>query len=173
MAGSSSTRVSSKLRAPDDAAEDNDSQATAQSLTAGTPASARLCGTDDDWYAIDIAGNDCALVASLALVADAEGVVNALSDLDLLLVDEAGQVVGAGVGSGAREGINVQVRAGRHALRVRGSANEDVAYVVSADVVCVSFGRQQRDLGVRRRRQRWRHGCAHDRDPPLVGGLGL
>ena len=122
----------------DDAAEDDDTQATAQTLTAGTSATARVCGADDDWYALDVAGSDCTLVANLALVANADGVLNPLSDLDLLLVDQAGQVVGAGIGTGAREGINVRVGAGRHALRVRGAANEDVDYTLTADLVCAA-----------------------------------
>lgn len=122
----------------DDAAEDDDTQATAQALLPGASATARVCGADDDWYAVDVAGNDCALVANLALVADADGVLNPLSDLDLLLVDGAGQVVGVGVGAGAREGINVRVAAGQHALRVRGAANEDVDYTLTADVVCAA-----------------------------------
>jgi hypothetical protein len=122
----------------DDAAEDDDTQATARPLAAGATATARVCGDDDDWFAVDVPGNDCTLIANLALVPNAEGVLDALSDLDLLLTNTAGQVVGVGVGAGAREGINVRVAAGRHAVRVRGTSTEDVDYTLTADVVCAA-----------------------------------
>jgi hypothetical protein len=122
----------------DDDAEDDDTQATAQPLAAGTTASARVCGDDDDWFAVDVPGNDCTLIANLALVPNAEGVLDTLSDLDLLLTNGAGQVVGVGVGAGAREGINVRVAAGLHAVRVRGTSTEDVDYTLTADVVCAA-----------------------------------
>lgn len=122
----------------DDAAEDHDTQATALVLTAGDTTTARICGDDDDWYAVDVPGDDCSVVGSLLLVPDAEGALDGLSDLDLLLVDAAGQVVGTGVGAGAREGLNVRVRAGTHALRVRGASNEDVDYTLTVDLVCAA-----------------------------------
>ena len=127
----------------DDAREDNDTQATATTLADGDTVEARFCGGDDDWYAVAVPDADCSVAVTVVAHADAvsgegegegEGV---LDDLDVVLVDSSGDVVGAAAGLGPREALNVRVaRSGSYATRVRGGINDDVAYVLSVAVTC-------------------------------------
>ena len=122
----------------DDDHEDNDTTATATAVVAGVETVARFCGGDDDWYALDVAGADCVLTASLDQLAPAEGRLDPLIDLDLVVVDATtGVVVGTGSGNGSRDALNIRLpRAARYAVRVDGSEGADVDYRLVASTVC-------------------------------------
>ncbi|HEY1101632.1 MAG TPA: PPC domain-containing protein [Myxococcota bacterium] len=120
----------------DDALEDNDTVATAAPLVVGTPIDAHACGGDDDWYAFDVA-EGCVVAANLELTAPEGGTVDALSNLDLVLVDAASVVIGTGGALGPRESLIVTApAAGRYAIRVDGGANDDVDYRLVVSTFC-------------------------------------
>ncbi len=140
----------------DDVAEDNDTTATATAIENGVAVDAHACGGDDDWYALDI-GNGCVVSASLELVAPADGTLDPLKNLNLVLVNaDSGAVVGSGSGFGTRDALNVAVPgAGRYAVRVNGNSSTDVDYRLSVatscgtDVVCpVDDVREDNDTAI-------------------------
>lgn len=133
----------------DDDREDNDTQATATVLADGDTVEARFCGGDDDWYAVNVGAADCSVAVTVVTHADAAagegegegegdpGSDAALDDLDLVLVDIDGNVVGGAAGLGPREALNVRVaQSGRYAARVRGGSSDDVAYALTIAVTC-------------------------------------
>jgi len=144
----------------EDGLEENDTPAAASAVVAGAPVAARFCGGDDDWYAIDVDGADCAVAVAVVITADPVGGEGdgegegdgdgegegegdkpdepvGLGDLDLILVDAAGGLVASATGLGPREALNVRVpAAGRYAVRVRGGGEDDVSYDIVVDTAC-------------------------------------
>jgi len=103
----------------DDALEENDTAATAATLSPGQVA-AQICGGDDDYYGFSLNVGDT-VSAQITFTA-------ANGDLDLQLLDPSGQVVDSSTtASGNSEAVDhVAVVAGRFVLRVygyRGAAN--------------------------------------------------
>ncbi len=114
--------------------EDNDTQATATLLVEGTERAARFCGGDDDWYAVAVAGDDCSVAVTVAVDPEDDG---GGADLDVLLVDEDGAVVGSATGFAGRAALNARTTSrGRYAARVRGLGSADVGYGVTFAVAC-------------------------------------
>jgi hypothetical protein len=68
---------------------------------------------------------------------DAGGSAAGFDDLDLVLVNDRGEVLGTAAGLGRRAALNARVQqAGRYAVRVRGGAHADVAYALTVGVTC-------------------------------------
>jgi hypothetical protein len=120
----------------EDEDEPNDTPATATTLPPGAPRLARFCGGNDDWYAVDVDAADCAVAVAVAV--DEADVADG-ADLDLLLVDADGAVVGSAATLGPREALNVRTSAaGQYGVRVRGGVGADVGYTITAAVTCGS-----------------------------------
>jgi hypothetical protein len=111
----------------DDGFEDNDGAILADARPAlapgaitatSCPATAGSSGDDEDWYAVDIAGDS---------VLSAELTGGGASDLDLVLVDSAGATVTASTGGESLESLTACLDPGRYYLRIHayGDARND------------------------------------------------
>ena len=95
----------------DDSFEDNDTEATANSIVAGTYSPLQSCDGDDDYYAIALGVGDTLDVE--LFFADAEG------DIDLSLIDPAGTIVGLSTSTDDNEALSwVAAADGDHLVRV-------------------------------------------------------
>jgi hypothetical protein len=118
------TRPGAPAVCRDDGFEDNDGAVQADARPALAPGAidATSCpaasGDDEDWYAVDIAGDS---------VITAELVGGDASDLDLVLVDAAGITVGASTSGESTESLTACLDPGRYYLRVHayGDARND------------------------------------------------
>jgi hypothetical protein len=132
----------------DDDRENDDSLATATETSPGATQSGRLCGDDEDWFALQV-GDGCALSVLLEQVTAAsegegegegegEPIDAALSPPSFVVVDATSQaLIGVGQGVGRRQAFNARVpQAGRYAVRVRGGDTSDVDYRLTLGVAC-------------------------------------
>jgi Cys-rich repeat protein len=111
----------------DDAFEDDDALDAAAAIAPGDYAGLAVCGGDDDWYAVEVC---------------AGGVVNAqttfrhaLGDVDVALLDAAGQVVDVSAGIGDAEAVRAQAAAaGTMYVQVYGYDGAQNAYALSLTV---------------------------------------
>jgi hypothetical protein len=118
------TRPGAPAVCRDDSFEDNDGAVQADARPALAPGAidATSCpaasGDDEDWYAVDIAGDS-------VITAELEG--GDASDLDLVLVDAAGVTVGASTSGESTESLTACLDPGRYYLRVHayGDARND------------------------------------------------
>ncbi len=115
----------------DDAREDDDSAEEAVAAAPGAAVEGVLCGDDEDWIAIEV-GDGCAVSADVRFTHDA-------GDIDIELIDPAGEVVGLSNGSDDFEHLEARPQfPGVHFLRVHlfeGGAN---TYTASYSLDCPS-----------------------------------
>lgn len=128
-AGDPYTRDAGPVECDEDANEDNDARASALVLGSGAATAGRYCGGDDDWYALDV-DQACNVLVELSF--DSSG-----GDLDLLLFDPDGQLIGNAAGLEDHEAVNVAATAtGRYAVRLRGGTRDDIGYTVTMTASC-------------------------------------
>ncbi len=118
----------------EDAFEDNDARADAAPVTGADPVEGRCCGGDDDWFSVE-SHPGCDVDARMS---EGDG-----GDVDLLLFDPDGQLVGSSGTAAGDEAIHVPTQTdGAYALRLRCGSRDDVAYQLTltstcaADLVC-------------------------------------
>lgn len=135
-AGDVDERDAGPLVCDDDDNEDNDERADAVPLENDAPVEGTACGDDDDWYSIASAPG-CSVLAEMTQGADAVG------DVDMLVFDPDGQLVGSSATAGNVEAVNVPAaKNGAYAVRLRSGSRDTVPYslrVVStcaADLTC-------------------------------------
>ncbi|OGQ18736.1 MAG: hypothetical protein A2138_03980 [Deltaproteobacteria bacterium RBG_16_71_12] len=129
-AGDPYTRDAGPVVCEEDANEDNDARDDATVVASGSATVGRYCGEDDDWYALDV-DQGCNVLVELSF--DASG-----GDLDLLLFDPDGQLIGNAGGLEDHEALNVAATAtGRYAVRLRGGTRDDVGYIVTMSASCL------------------------------------
>jgi hypothetical protein len=118
----------------DDEHEDNDVRADAVDVVGGGPISGVVCGDDDDWFAV-LSAPGCTVLAELTQARDG----TSIGDIDLLLFDPDGQLVGSSASLGEREAINVPARKeGRYAVRLRAGARDTVPYSLVLTSTCAN-----------------------------------
>lgn len=113
----------------DDANEDNDALNTASPLLAGVPTDAILCGPDPDYYRVQ-GGAGCTLTARADFDAS-------MGDLDLRLLDAAGQPIAQAEALAGPEGIEMVLPGdGPYFLQPFAPAGEDIRYSLSTQLSC-------------------------------------
>ena len=91
----------------------------------------RSCGGDDDWYSV---------ASHLGCDVDAHLVQgDGTGDIDLLLFDPDGQLIGSSSGPGAEEAVHVPAQKdGAYALRLRSGSRDDVPYTLALTSTCTA-----------------------------------
>jgi hypothetical protein len=118
----------------DDALEDNDTRATATLIEPGDEVEATFCGGDDDFFAVTVEAG-CVVHATVAR-RDASGTAP-LGDVDLLLTDDDGVVLGAAQTLAPTEELEATSRVDGHVVaRVRGGPRDALAYSLVLGVAC-------------------------------------
>lgn len=118
----------------EDGQEDNDVREDAVEVDAAGVVTGTVCGDDDDWFAVASAPG-CTVLAELEQT-PAEGTVG---DIDLLLFDPDGQLVGTSNSPGGPEALNVPAgKTGLYAARLRAGSRDDVAYTLTLSSTCAA-----------------------------------
>jgi hypothetical protein len=113
----------------DDANEDNDDRENARPAIAGEIIGT-ACGDDDDWYSIASAPG-CTVLARMAQQPDS------LGDVDVLMFDPDGQLVGSSSTVDQVEAINVPAsKTGDYAVRLRSGSRDIVPYTLTLTSTC-------------------------------------
>lgn len=116
----------------DDDNEDNDEREAATPVDSDVPVAGTACGDDDDWYAIASAPG-CTVLAELELGPERVG------DVDMLVFDPDGQLVGSSAGGGDSEAVNAPAsKNGAYAARVRPGSRDNVPYTIRLTSTCAA-----------------------------------
>lgn len=113
----------------DDLLEENDTRETATSLGIGESREGLVCGSDEDFFEVEIGGEGCSLDVEL-LFDNSEG------NVDLEVLDANGQVLGSGTSTDNDETVSLsELASGSYFLRLfANSGDGNNLYIVSASV---------------------------------------
>jgi hypothetical protein len=111
----------------DDNQEENDSAAAARTIAPGVVGSLRMCGLDDDWFAMDVVAGDTVQVVLTTSTPN--------QNVDVQLQNAAGTVLASGTGPTGSETVNwVAVASGRVLVRVFAAAGVAADYALNVTV---------------------------------------
>lgn len=116
----------------DDANEENDAREDAVPLESDEEVEGTACGDDDDWYSI-AAAPGCSVLAEMTQGAGAVG------DVDMLVFDPDGQLVGSSSTAGNVEAVNAPAaKNGDYAVRLRPGSRDNVPYTLRLTSTCAA-----------------------------------
>jgi hypothetical protein len=119
----------------DDENEDNDVRGEAVAVTSADALNGTVCGEDDDWYSV-LSSPGCTVFAQ---VENEQGPEGTNGDVDMLMFDPDGQLVGASNTPGAGETLAVEAaKDGAYAVRLRAGSRDIAPYSLTLTSTCAA-----------------------------------